>query len=583
MSNSHKFTNLQVTDELKEVLAAMEVKDFNKFRVRAYQNVISVIESLSMSVFNMWENKRLGEIPGVGTTLEDHLDELFRTGKVAEFDVIKKDLPDGMFALIGLRGIGAKKAFKLAAAFNLENRKTAVDDIKKVAKAGRIRNLEGFGEKSEKLILEAVSDGKKTKNEKTRTLLFKAEQIAERVLEYLKPFPEIEKVEIVGSFRRRKSTVGDIEFAIATTSTEATTNYFLKFPEITEVLVSGKTRSSVVIGDDLQVDIRVIDPKLWGSMLQYFTGSKSHNIVIRTYSLEKGYSLSEYGIKETATGKVHEFDTENDFYNFLKLDYIPPEIRQGKNEVELAQNHKLPNLITLNDIKGDLHTHTIASDGVATLSEMVEKAKSLGYQYIGIADHAPSVQSRGFKEVEEIIIRTREVINKLNESQDDIRVLYGYEVNVLADATMAMPDSLMQQLDYVIAGLHTSYNQDREQITKRLISALENPYVSFLAHPAGRLINERDAYEVAWGEVFAAAKDNDKFIEINSQPNRLDLADDLVYEAVNRAIPLIIDTDAHATDQLAFMKYGVDVARRGWCEKDNIVNTLNIDDLKKLL
>src|SRR3989344_2391233 len=362
MSNSHKFTNLQVTDELKEVLAAMEVKDFNKFRVRAYQNVISVIESLSMSVFNMWENKRLGEIPGVGTTLEDHLDELFRTGKVAEFDVIKKDLPDGMFALIGLRGIGAKKAFKLAAAFNLENRKTAVDDIKKVAKAGRIRNLEGFGEKSEKLILEAVSDGKKTKNEKTRTLLFKAEQIAERVLEYLKPFPEIEKVEIVGSFRRRKSTVGDIEFAIATTSTEATTNYFLKFPEITEVLVSGKTRSSVVIGDDLQVDIRVIDPKLWGSMLQYFTGSKAHNIVIRTYSLEKGYSLSEYGIKEAATGKVHEFDTENAFYNFLKLDYIPPEIRQGKNEVELAQNHKLPNLITLNDIKGDLHTHTIASD-----------------------------------------------------------------------------------------------------------------------------------------------------------------------------------------------------------------------------
>ena len=233
--------------------------------------------------------------------------------------------------------------------------------------------------------------------------------------------------------------------------------------------------------------------------------------------------------------------------------------------------------------KGDLHTHTIASDGVATLSEMVEKAKSLGYQYIGIADHAPSVQSRGFKEVEEIIIRTREVINKLNESQDDIRVLYGYEVNVLADATMAMPDSLMQQLDYVIAGLHTSYNQDREQITKRLISALENPYVSFLAHPAGRLINERYAYEVAWGEVFAAAKDNDKFIEINSQPNRLDLADDLVYEAVNRAIPLIIDTDAHATDQLAFMKYGVDVARRGWCEKENIVNTLNIDDLKKLL
>ncbi len=583
MSEPHKFSNKEVILILKEALAAMEVKGFNLFKIRAYQNAITTIESLSMSVFNLWENKRLGEIQGVGAALESHLDELFRTGKVVEFDAIKNDLPQGMFALMGLRGIGAKKSFKLASLFNLVDRATALAQIKEAAEQGKIQVIEGFGEKSEKLILEAVSDSKKTKNEKSRTLLSRAEQVAMRILQYLEGLPEIETVDAVGSFRRRKSTVGDLEFAIATTNTDLATQYFLKFPEITEVLVSGKTRSSVVVGDDLQVDIRVFNPKVRGSMLQYFTGSKAHNVLLRTYSLESGLSISEYGIKKVSTGKVHEFKTEEDFYDFLNLQYIPPEIRQGKNEIELAKKQKLPRLITLKDIRGDIHTHTIASDGVNTLTEMANAAKELGYNYIGIADHAPSVQNRGFDEVKDIIQKTRKTIDEFNATQNDIKVLFGYEVNILADATLSLPDELLAMLDYAIASIHTSFTQDRETITKRLVAAIENPYINIIGHPSGRLINEREGCDANWTEVFIAAKDNDKILEINSQPNRLDLADDLVYEAVNRGLDLIINTDAHATDQLALIHYGIDVARQGWCESKNIINTLNYEDFVKAL
>ncbi|MFC1622162.1 DNA polymerase/3'-5' exonuclease PolX [Patescibacteria group bacterium] len=581
MTKPHKFTNKEIVVLFKEVLAAMEIKEFNRFRIRAYQNLIPVLESLTMSVYNLWESNRLFEIPGVGDTIKGHLDELFKTGKVTEFDAVMHDLPQGMFSLIGLRGVGAKKAYKLAKAFELNDRKTAQQAVKEAAEKGLIKDLEGFAEKSEQLILEALKGHKKTKSEKARTLLFRAEQVAERVLNYLEKFPEVEKVEVVGSFRRRRPTVGDIEFAIATKDPEATTNYFLKYPEIDEVLVSGKSRSSVVIGDDIQVDTRVSDPKIFGSMVQYFTGSKVHNINLRTYTLDRGYSLSEYGIKETSTGKVHEFDNEEDFYEFLKLPWIPPEIRQGTEEIELAQKNKLPELIKLEDIKGDLHTHTILSDGVSTLQEMVEAAREREYEYIGITDHAPSVQSRGYDEVKSIIEKTRINVAKFNAAQKDIKVLFGYEVNILADATLSVPDDLLKELDFVIAGIHTAFDQPEEQIMKRLTYALEHPLVDILAHPSGRIINQREPYAVNWQKILKTASENNKILEIDANPHRLDLPEDLVQQAVKRAIPVVINSDAHDVNQFDFMKYGIDVAKRGWCEKEHVVNTLGVDELLK--
>ncbi len=313
----------------------------------------------------------------------------------------------------------------------------------------------------------------------------------------------------------------------------------------------------------------------------YSTGSKQHNVVLRTFALEKKMSLSEYGIKYK--DKLEEYPDEESFYARLGLQYIPPEIRQGKNEVELAAQNKLPTLVELTDIKGDFHTHTNDSDGENTFLEMVNAAIDMGYKYYGVTDHAPSVQSRGYDEVERIINSRLEMIKKYNDSQDKIHVFYGYEVNILADSTMALPDDLLKKLDYSIASIHTSFDQPREKLIERLLMALNHPYVTILGHPSGRLINEREACDIDWTKVLLTARDNNKIIEINAQPNRLDLADDLVKEAIEYGVRLVINTDAHAIDQLHNMRYGIDVARRGFGTKANFINTLDLSDLKKEL
>lgn len=588
-TKSHrKFSNQQVVEILKETLAAMEVKNVGFFRIRAYQNAIAAIDGLTTSVYDLWQNKRLDEIPGVGESLEEHLTELFTTGNVREFEAVRRDLPQGMFALIGLRGVGAKRAFKLSRAFELHDRKSAVEKLKKIAEAGKIQVLEGFGEKSEKDILDAIENAKMTKREKQRMLLSVADQISARVMNHIKKCKEVEKVAVVGSIRRRQSTIGDIEFAVATKHPEKVIKHFLKFDEIEEVLAKGEKKLMVVLKNDVQIDFRVSTPEQYGSMLQYFTGSKQHNILLRTFALEKGLSLSEYGIKPKsarngADDALEEFATEEAFYKKLGLPYIPPEIRHGKHEIELAQQDKLPELIEFKDIKGDLHTHTIASDGTNTLKEMRDAAAELGHEYLGITDHAPSIQSRGLKEVERIVETQRKVIDDLNKVKNRVHLLFGYEVNILVDATLALPDEILERLDLVIAGIHTSFGQSREKITKRLVAAIKHPLVDIIAHPMGRLINERDAEDVDWQEVFIACKKHDKILEINSFPNRLDLADDLVQEAAKKGIKLVINTDAHSTTHLLLMPYGVDVARRAFCEKKDILNCLPKEKFLKSL
>ncbi|RJR26533.1 DNA polymerase/3'-5' exonuclease PolX [candidate division WWE3 bacterium] len=576
-----RITNQEIVTILKEVLAAMEVKNANRFKIRAYQNAIAVLENLTTSIQDIWEEGRLDEIPGIGESLEDHLNDLFSRGIVSEFEYAKQGLPEGMFALLGLRGIGAKKAFKLSMAFNLTSRETALERLKKHAEKGEIRVLEGFGEKSELDILESLEQLKYSKNDKPRMLLYKAEQIVERVIEYMKNSPDVLKIDALGSYRRRNPTIGDLDIVVATNNPEKVIEHFVNFPEVGEIIVKGERKAVVVLTNDVQVDIRVSTSSAYGAMLQYNTGSKQHNILLRTYALEKGMSLSEYGIKKR--DKLKEFDNEEEFYKELGLPYIPPEIRNGTDEIELAKNNKLPKLLELSDIKGDLQSHTIFSDGINTLDEMVEKAASLGYEYFGVTDHAPSVQSRGYKEVERLIRDYREQINKINNSQDKIRVLFGFEINILADSTLGLPDELMEELDFALASIHTAMNQSKEQMTQRIIKAIENPYITFIGHPSGRLINERDACDIDWKSVFDALVQNDRMIEINSQPNRLDLTDDLVRVALERGIKLLINTDAHATDQLDFMRYGIDVARRGHCEKKDIMNTLPYKEFVKLL
>ena len=571
----HKFTNSEIIQILKEVVAAMEVKGDTFFKVRAYHTAIASIDTLTNSVLELWENKRLGEIPGVGQALIDHLNELFTTGKVREFEKKKEGLPEGMFELIGLRKVGAKTAFKLASAFGLKHRETALEEVKSLASAGKIRELDGFSEKSEANILDAIENLKMHKSEKKRTLLAVAEKVVERIKSYMEENPAVEYCEAMGSFRRRAATIGDLDFAVASENIEETIAYFLKFPEIKEVLSQGDKKASVVLKNDLQVDLRVIQKKELGSMLQYFTGNMQHNVILRQYALQNGMSLSEYGIKYKE--KLEEFAHEEDFYKRLGLQYIPPELRHGRNEVELAKKGELPKLVKYDEIKGDLHTHTTFSDGENTLEEMVQRAIELGYEYYGITDHAPSVASRGEAEVKKMLEKRREEIENLDKHYKQIKLFYGLEVNILADHTLGLPDELLQILDYGIASIHSAFEMDRDKMTERVLAALSNPYIKIWGHPSGRLINERNGIDINWTKIFEYASKNNKIIEINAQPQRLDLPDDLVADALKMGCQFIINTDSHNLESLNYMKYGIDVARRGGLSKNDIVNTLSLE------
>lgn len=580
-----KLSNKQVVSLLKEALAAMEVKGSNFFKIRAYQNAIAILDNITSSIFDIWENKNLDSIPGIGEGISQHLNELFTTGTVKEWESLKKGLPDGMFGLIGLRSIGAKKAYKLSLTFKLTDRETAIDLLKEHAKRQEIRIIPGFGEKSESQILEAIEQSKVHKSEKERTMINKAEDIVERLVTYMKELDCVVEIEACGSFRRRNPTIGDLDVPVATTDLVKTMDHFLKYPEIGDIVTKGDKRSTVVLKNDMQVDMYVVPPQAYGAMIQYFTGSKQHNIVLRTFALEKGLSLSEYGIKDKKTGDLKEFSTEKAFYEYLGIQYIPPEIRQGANEVELAAQNKMPKLVELKDIKGDLHVHTTDStDALNPLDDVIEKCISLGYSYIGISDHIPSVQTHGYAGIEKIIKEKREKIKKANEKYGDkIRILLGYEVNILSDAKMSWPDEFLKELDYAIGGVHSSFNQDKDTMTKRIIAGLENPYITFIAHPTNRLINERPSVNADWSKILRAARDNEKILEINSYPQRLDLTFDLVKEAKDMGIKLIINTDSHEIHHFDFMKYGVDVARMGWCEKKDIINTYSFEDFVKIV
>ncbi|MFA5776488.1 MAG: DNA polymerase/3'-5' exonuclease PolX [Patescibacteria group bacterium] len=575
----YKYTNKEVCQRLKEALAAMEIKGANVFKIRAYQNAISSIESITNSVYDLWQNNQLDQIMGMGVSLKGHINELFTTGKVEEFTALKKDLPAGMFALIGIKGVGAKTAFKLATAFNLNDMETAVEKVRQAATESKIQQLPGFAEKKEADILKAIEQEKMNKNVMPRLLLNQAEEISQRIADYMSKETAVEKIETLGSLCRRASTVGDLDIAVATKSPDVVIKHFLEFPEVEEVTGGGDKKASVRLKNGVQVDIRTSDPSSFGSMEQYFIGSKQHNVVLRTYALEKGMSLSEYGIK--VSGKLHEFASEKAFYKKIGLEWIPPEIRQGKDEVELAAKKSLPDLITIGDVKGDLHVHTNLSDGVNTLDEMVQAGTSKGYQYMGISDHSPSLQNRGKYEVLGLIEGFRNKIEHINSSQNNIRVLFGYEVNILVDGELSLSDDVMSKLDYVVASVHSSFEQSREKATERLISAVKNPLVTVIGHPSGRLINERAPLDLDWDKIFDATEEYNKILEINCQPNRLDLPDDLVYTAQKRGIKFLISSDAHSVGSLDLMKYGVDVARRGWLTKDQVINTLPKDALIK--
>jgi len=594
-----EFTNKEIAKILKAVAAAYEVKKGDKFKIMAYDRASTSVEHATSEIKDLWDDGKLNELPGIGAAIASHLDELFRTGRVRHFEEVMKGLPPAMFEFLSIPGIGAKTAYKLCQKLKIKNPKTALKELERAAKLGKIRIIEGFGEESEKKILEAIEAFKKGQIKERRMVLPYADTIAQEIVSYLLNCKAVKRVDTLGSLKRMVSTIGDIDIAVATESPQEVIDWFLKYPKIKKVIEKGPTGASILLENGRQVDLRIGKPEAYGAMLQYFIGSKHHNIHLRELALKKGFSLSEYGIRplkfKKDKQKILEFEKEEDFYHFLGLDWIPPELREDSGEIEAALNHTLPNLLKIDDIKGDLHIHsnfpieTSHDQGTASMEEVIRKGEELGYEYIGFTEHNPSISKHKPKEIIEILKRKKEEIDKINYSNEKrvrnipIKALNGLEIDIKPNGTLGIPEEGLKLLDYAIVSVHTSFKMNREEMTKRILSALEHSKVKILGHPTGRKLNEREGYELDWEKVFDFCLKKGKWLEINAWPDRLDLPDVLVREAVKRKVKMVICTDSHSLEHLNLMRYGVAVARRGWAEKNDIINTLPYKEFKKLL
>ncbi len=575
-----QISNATVAKLLKNVAAAYTIKGIgNIFQIRAYENAADSIEHSTAEVEDLWKENKLNTLPGLGPSIRSYLEELFSKGKVAHFEQIQKDIPEIVFNLLDIPGVGPKTASKIA--------DLGVKDLKDLRvkiKSGELVQ-KGFSDKLAQNILQGLME---VNNRSGRMLLPFAFAQAEKIIEYLKQSKDVNQADFLGSLRRMVATIGDLDFAASSKNPQKVVDYFCNMPGISRILDQGSNKAAVVLSNGLHVDLLVGQPESYGALLQHFTGGKNHNIHLRTWAEKKGWSLSEDGIKDIKSGKIKETKTEKEFYKLLGMDTPAPEIREDTGEIEAAQIHKLPDLIELKDIKGDLHLHSnfpIKSPshgpGVNTIDEIIKTAIDMGYEYVGISDHPLGTNTTSNKEKIEWVEKRTGYINKLRQSTKSIRVLNGLEIDILGDGSLNVPDEALETLDYCIAGIHSGHRGSKDVITKRLLAALSNPHVDIISHPTNRLLNDRDSSDADWEEVFKAAAKNNKILEINSFPNRLDLRDDLVKLALEYGVKFIIDTDAHEISQMNNMRFGVSVARRGWATKKDVVNSWSYQDFAK--
>ena len=584
--------NKEVARLLRNVAASYRIKDEKKyyFQLIAYENASDTIESLPEQLENLYKENKLDNVPNIGKTIKSRLEELFKKGKVSHFDYVLKGIPPAVFALIEIPSLGPKRAYKLSIELGLKNQDTAVDELEKIAKSGGIAKIPGFGEKSEKDILRAIAEFKLGKGKTTRMVLPIAFEVGQRVLDYLYLSKKVKRAETLGSLRRMMPTIGDVDIAVATDDPKAVINHFVKFPNLERVIEKGPTTASILALGGKQIDLMTQPVKSFGSLLQHFTGSKNHNVHLREYALKNGMSLSEKGIKKNINGKekLLKFDTEESFYSELSMDWIPPEIREDTGEIELALKHSLPKLIELSDIKGDFHLHSSfpiepSHDlGKNTIEEMISKAKSLHYEYIAFSEHNPSISKHTSSQIYDLILKRNEEIYRI-EDLYKIKIVKMLEVDILPNGSLAIDDKALDKLDAIIVSIHSVFSMDQRQMTKRVISGLSHPKAKILAHPTGRLLNKRNGYELIWNELFDYVKKNKKILEINSWPYRLDLPDTLIRKAKELGIKFAINTDSHASDQMDLMRYGVAMARRGWAEKNDIINAMSYNEMTKYL
>jgi len=598
------YTNRALSQLLQNVSAAYLILGENRFKIIAYDKAAESIEHLTSEVKDLWQDGKLDQIPGIGKTISTHLDELFRTGDIKHFDEILSKVPSGIFPLLLVPGIGPKKAYRLVTELKLDNADTVVADLEKAAHDNKIATMEGFGQKSQDVILSGIDSYKKGQIKENRLNLPEADNIAQEIVRYLSTNPAVKRVDLLGSLRRQVSTIGDIDVALITDKPEEVVSYFVQFPH-ERIVDQGNKGATLLLHNGRQVDLRVQDAKSYGAMLQYFTGSKHHNIHLRTYALDKHLSLSEHGIKNTDTGEITEYSNEKDFYHALGLEWIPPEMREDRGEIEAAirsaqaKDNGLPHLVELKDIKGDLHMHTnymfpTSHDiGQSHVHEHLSMAESLGYEYIGISDHNPKIHDMSVSDITNVMEKRygwyheqfelwKKNIQKNHNEKMSLFVMC--EVDILVDGKLALPKEAFEYVDAVVVSLHSSFRQPREDMTNRICTALAaHPKVRIFGHPTGRLLLQREGVDANWDEVMKLAKERDIALEINAYPDRLDLPDTLVRDAAERDLKFCIDTDAHEVQQMRLIPYGISVARRGWAEKRQVVNTKSVKEFSSWL
>ncbi|MDO8588522.1 MAG: DNA polymerase/3'-5' exonuclease PolX [Armatimonadota bacterium] len=565
--------NEQVAHLLNNIADLLELKNENQFKIRAYHEAARRIESLPEDIAAAAREDRLKEIHGVGESIAEKVQEYLQTGKSSYFDELAKSVAPGMAEIMGIPGVGAKKA----QLFFRELGISTLDQLEDAAKSHRLCNLPGVHEKTEENVLLGIH---RVRQASSRLLLGTALPAAEEVVGLLRSHEQILKVEVCGSIRRMKETIGDIDILASSNEPDAAIDAFAALPVVRLVLARGPTKASILTHSDLQMDLRVVPPESYGAALQYFTGSKDHNIQVRALAEHQGLKVNEYGVFRVKTKERVAGEDEEGVYRAIGLEWIPPELRERAGEIEAAASGRLPKLVELEDIKGDLHAHTKWSDGSDSLEDMAQAARERGYEYLVISDHSVSMGFIKGLTVERIEEQRRR-IRLLNAKTSGFRILTGIEVNIRSDGTLDYDDEVVSRFDLVTASIHSGFAQSREKLTQRMIAAAENPHVDVIGHPTGRLIGKREPYDVDLEAVMKVAARTGVALEINSQPDRLDLRDSDARLAKRLGVTVAIDSDSHTTGQFAFMRYGVATARRGWIEKKDVLNALSLQELQK--
>jgi DNA polymerase (family X) len=573
---STSLTNDFIAERFELMADLLELEGAVAYRVLAYRRAAKTLRETPESVVRLSQQGRLTELSGVGDTISDKVAELIASGQIAALERLVAATPPGVVPLMRVPGVGPKTAKRVFTELDL----TSVEDVLKAARDGRIREIPGMGERTEQAILEGLAVPRAQKRDRISS--GRLRPFAERIVEQLSQLAEVEQCEIAGSLRRFTETAKDIDLVVATTRSAVAAEALVAEDWVATVESRGDTKVACIAHDGTRVELRMVEPQVFGNLLQHLTGSKEHNVAIREAAVKAGLKVSEYGIETVETGEVLRCRDEAEVYRRLGMDWVPPELRENRGEIEAARAHALPDLVTLEQIRGDLHSHTDWSDGKLTLEQLVEAARAKGYGYLNVTDHSPAV-GFGMGLDAGRLRRQIERVRALAQTLDGFTLLVGAEVDILKDGSLDYSDELMAELDVVVASLHASHRLKEAEQTKRLCAAMENPHVDLIGHPSGRLIGRREPYPLDMEAVIAKAAETGTVLEVSGQPHRLDLRDASVRMAVQAGVKLAINTDAHSRAALEYMRFGVMNARRGWATAADVVNTREWPALKKLL